>query len=236
MQHIRHSPPGKTGFLRLLSHLEMLMGRRLPATGLVPRAPAAFTGLSWSPPPLWPRLIGYGPVCYLVNRFDFGPGSAGLPNTPPLPPDAIFTPLFDGQPLLRPSSEPHTVDLPGMDWPPLEGYYAYEVKGVNLLAFVSKDGSRASVRHYDDLAPIHPRARLSGEHSLVVEESTQVVTAEIDIDWDADEDFISPDVIDYRISANFKPLETTSVQVTSILSSDPLVCTDKRYFTGRNAK
>jgi hypothetical protein len=199
-------------------------GKPLPASGLVPRAPAAFTGLSWSAPTPWPRLIGYGPALYLVGRFDFGADSAELPDTPPIPPDAVFKPLFDGEPLMRPDAEPHTVDLPGMDWPPLEGHYVYEVKGVSLLGFVSKTGTRASVRHHDDLPPVPPRARLMGNHGLTVG-PTGVVTAEIDIDWDAGEDFISPDVIDFRVGASFTPLDIISVQVTALLSTDPLVCT-----------
>lgn len=199
-------------------------GVPLPASGLVPRVPAAFTGLSWSAPVPSPRLIGYGPALYLVSRFDFGADTAALPDTPPIPPDAKFVPLFDGEPLIRPTAEPHTVDLPGMNWPPLEGHYVYEVKGVSLLGFVSKTGTRASVRHHDDLSPMPPRVRLIGNHGLTAG-PTGVVTTEIDIDWDAREDFVSPDVVDFRVGASFTPLNFVSVQVTALLSADPLVCT-----------
>jgi hypothetical protein len=199
-------------------------GVPLPASSLIPRAPAAFTALSWSAPAPSPRLIGYGAVLYLVDRFDFGADTAELVATPALPANATFTPLFDGEPLLRPAAEPHTVDRPGMDWPPLEGHYAYDVKGMSLLGFVSKTGTRAAVRHHDDLAPVPPRARLAGGQGLTVSPAGNV-TAEIEIDWDAGEDFISPDVVDFRVAASFTRLDAVSIEVTALLSADPLVCT-----------
>ncbi|GAA1869444.1 hypothetical protein [Asanoa iriomotensis] len=199
-------------------------GVPLPATATVPRVPAALTGLSWSAQPPSPRLIGYGAALYLVDRFDFGADTAELEATPPLPAGAQFTPLFDGEPLLRPAAEPHTVDRPGMDWPPLEGHYSYDVKGVSLLGFVSKTGARASVRHHDDLAPVPPRARLAGGPALTVGPAG-TVTAEIGIDWASGEDFVSPDVVDFRVAGSFRPLDGVAVEVTELLSANPLVCT-----------
>ncbi|MFI7642291.1 hypothetical protein [Nonomuraea sp. NPDC049400] len=199
-------------------------GVPLPASSLVPRAPAAFTALSWSAPAPSPRLISYDAALYFVDRFDFGAHTAEHVATPALPADASFTPLFDGEPLLRPAAEPHTVDRPGMDWPRLEGHYAYDVKGMSLLGFVSKTGTRATVRHHDDLAPVPPRARLVGGQGLTVSPDGSV-TAEIEIDWAAGQDFISPDVVDFRLAASFTRLDAVPVEVTALLSADPLICT-----------
>ncbi|WP_437878144.1 hypothetical protein [Sorangium sp. So ce513] len=198
-------------------------GTPLPPSALVPRAPAAFTALTWSAPVAPLRLIGYGPVLYTVSRFHFGADSAELPNLPALPPGATFIPISEGELLLRPSTEPHLVDRPGMDWPPLEGYYTYEVRGVNLLGFTSATGTHASVRHHDDLAPVPPRARLRGAPLLTASSAGQV-TAELDVHWHEGEDFVSPDVVDFRVTATFTPLDAIPVTVTEIVDQDPLTC------------
>jgi hypothetical protein len=199
-------------------------GVPLPPSALVPRPPASFTGLSWSPPDPWPRLIGYGPVLYFASRFDFGAASAADLGSPALPPGAVFAPLFDGEPLLRPSAEPHVVDRPGMDWPPLEGHYAYDVRGMNLLGTISDHGTQARVRHHDDLPPIPPRARLVGGHAVDVD-AVGEIDVEVEIGWDAGEDFISPDALDFRLATSFTSLEIRSLHVTVLVSADPLVCT-----------
>jgi hypothetical protein len=199
-------------------------GAPLPASALVPRAPSPHTALSWTDREASGRLIDYGAVLYRIERYNFGAETAGLPSPSPLPADAMFQPLFAGEPVMRPAAEPHTIDTPGMPWPPLEGYYAYEIRGMNLLGFVSSQGARALVRHHDDLPPHSPRARAVNGPGATVD-ADGAVTAELKIDWDSSEDFASPDVVEFRVAASFSALTSVAVQVTELLSANPLACT-----------
>ena len=198
-------------------------GEPLPPGALVPRAPSPHTALSWTEAATSGRLIDYGPVLYAVSRFHFGADSAAQLASPPLPAGAVFEPLFDGEPLIRPTAPPHTIDRPGMPWPPLEGHYVYEVRGVNLLGFVSAAGARAKIRHHDDLPPHAPRVRSLSGASVGVDGAGKVV-AELAIDWDAAEDLVSPDVVEFRVAASFAPLSAVAVEVNELLAADPLIC------------
>lgn len=199
-------------------------GEPLPPTALVPRVPSPHTALTWSEAEPSGRLIDYGPVLYLASRFHFGADSAKELSSPPLPSGAVFEPLFEGEPLIRPSEPPHAIDTPGMPWPPLEGHYVYEVKSLNLLGFVSTTGTRARVRHHDDLAPLPPRVRVPDGPTLTVDGAGNAVTT-LALDWDSAEDFVSPDAVEFRVAASFSALSTVAVEVLELLSADPLVCT-----------
>jgi hypothetical protein len=188
-------------------------GDPLPAEALVPRSPAAFTALTWAAPPPGPNLIGHGPVLYRVGRFDHGPATAGSLTPPPLPPGAAFTALVPGEDLLRGSSEPHFLDLPGKAWPPLEGHSVYSVRGLDLLGNVSSTDARAGVRHHDDIAPTGPRVRaLDGP--IVAVGADGLVTVPLRIDWGAAEDFVSPDVVELRVAVSWTATGSTTLRVT----------------------
>ena len=198
-------------------------GVPLPPGALVPRAPSPWTALSWTGASPSGRLIDYGPVLYRISRHHFGADTAGQLASPPLPPGALFEDLFEGEPQMRPAEPPHTVDRPGMSWPPLEGHYVYEVRGVNLLGFMSAQGTRAAIRHHDDLPPQAPRVRLPDGPSVTVDAAGNAVTR-LAIDWDPAEDFISPDVVEFRVTASYAPVSAIPLDVLELLSAGPLVC------------
>lgn len=187
-------------------------GNALPAAALVPRPPAAFTALAWARPAPETKLIGYGPVLYRLGRFAHGRDTAGKLVTPPLPATAQFDPLTPGEDLLQGPTDPSYLDLPGMQWPPLEGHYRYSIRGVNLLGVESATDTRTSVRHHDDLAPTSPRVRTRSGPLLVLEPG-EPAHVPIEILWDAGEDFISPDVVDFRVTAQWTPLSATTLLV-----------------------
>lgn len=197
-------------------------GVPLPAETLVPRAPAAFTALEWAAPPAEDRLLPRGAVLYRVERYAYGAATAGQVPAPPLPPGAVFRPLVDGEDVLRPESPPHYLDFPGMPWPPLEGHYAYQVSGVDLLGAVSAPPTRTTVRHHDTIAPPAPGARVLGERILSPDPATGTVTASVAIGWDATHDFSGPGAAEFRVAAAWTPLVPLRVAVLSVADVDLL--------------
>jgi hypothetical protein len=187
-------------------------GKALPAAALVPRSPAAFSALAWERPAPETTLIGYGPVLYRLGRFAHGRDTAGQLVTPALPATAVFEPLTPGEDLLQGPTDPSYLDLPGMSWPALEGHYHYAIRGVNLLGVESASDARTSVRHHDDIAPASPRVRTHGGPLLVLEPG-EPARVPLEILWDAGEDFVSPDVVDFRVTASWTPLTATTVVV-----------------------
>jgi len=188
---------------------------------LVPRSPAAFTALTWTPPPPEPAVIGHGPVLYRIARFDHGRDTAASMTPPALPAGTVFSPLLDGEDLLRSSSEPNFLDLPGMSWPPLEGHYRYRINAVNLLGVVSDDDTEATVRHHDDFAPAAPRVRVLAGPGVTPGPDGNVVVP-LRVTWDASEDFAGPDVAEFRISVAWKALSATTLQLTTVAPAGPL--------------
>ena len=187
-----------------------------------PRGPAAFTALSWAPPPAEPNLIGYGPVLYEVRRFSHGAASAAQRTRPALPAGAVFREVIPGDLVIRSESEPHYLDLPGMDWPPLEGWYAYQVLGVDLLGVRSAPAPLAEIRHHDDFAPPAPGAALLSSHALTFNNPGAVVDVPIRIDWGAAEDFGGDDAVEFRVAGTWVPLNSVPIHVESVTDADAL--------------
>ncbi len=148
-------------------------GQPLPARALVPRIPAAFTALTWAAPPERNTLLSQDPVLYRVRRFAHGAATAALGTAPVLPANAAFSEIVAGELVRRTDTGPHFTDLPGMPWPPLEGWYDYEVVGVDLLGVLSAPAPRTTLRHFDDFAPPAPKVRVTrGQTSTIAQNAT----------------------------------------------------------------
>jgi len=187
-----------------------------------PRVPAALTALSWAEAPPEPNLIGLGAVLYRIGRFAHGATTAALVSPSALPADAVFVPLGEGADMIRAHHPPHFVDTPSMAWPPLEGHYAYEVRGVNLLGVVSAGAARADIRHHDDIVPPAPRVVQEGDISRVVEDGASTIDVDLRIGWGAAEDFGGPDVVEFRAAASFRPLNAIPLRIVSVDDGGPL--------------
>jgi hypothetical protein len=192
-------------------------GRPLPVGALVPRVPSLWSGLTWSAPPDEDEIIGYGPVLYEILRFHDAAVSPGVVTTPPLPAGAAFTSLCKDA--LRPMKPPHYLDGPGMAWPAFDGHYHYEVRGIDLLGTVSASGTRATIRHFDDIPPASPRAHHLGEPAVKFA-AAGPTRLKLAIGWEAGEDFEGPDVNEFRVLASFTPLVTTAIRVDAVVSTD----------------
>ena len=217
IQHLRssHGPihPG--------SRHSMATGTRCRPRHLFSRAPAAFTSLAWARPGPEATLIGYNPVLYRLERFHHGRHTAGQLVTPPLPATAVFDPLTPGEDLLQGANDPSYLDLPGMSWPPLEGHYYYAIRSVNLLGVASATDTRTAVRHHDDIAPASPRVRAIGGPLLLLDIDLPA-RVNLEIAWDAGEDFVSPDATEFRVTASWTPLSASTMTVRSATASGVL--------------
>jgi hypothetical protein len=163
-------------------------------------------------------------VLYRVGRFDHGAASAAAMTAPPLPANAPFHAIADDELVARTAVEPHFVDRPGMPWPPLEGHYHYEVHGVDLLGTVGAHAVRADIRHHDDLAPMAPRARASDVTSLTLDATAASAQVRLRIDWDALEDFNTPDAVDFRVAASWISQLAIPIHVESVSDAGALHC------------
>ncbi len=197
-------------------------GEPLPIEVLVPKAPAAFTALEWSPPNETGQLIDHEPVLYELTRFGHGASTAGLDTAPAVPGTAVFEEIVPGELLMRPDTTPHFLDLPGMPWPDLEGYYTYRIRGVDLLGARSSKFTEATLRHADDIPPSSPRLRYSGEQTLEFGADSPPLTLDLQVDWGAAEDFAGPDVAEFRVAARWRPRMVESVTVDSVSDVDAL--------------
>jgi hypothetical protein len=195
-----------------------------PASSLVPQVPAAFSALSWADKVAESGLLGYGPVLYRVTRHHHGAPSAGSLTAPALPAGAVFVAIADDELIVRTSTTPHFLDRPGMPWPPLEGWYHYHVQSVDLLGTVSPGAARASLRHYDDLAPMAPRARALTDLSMSLAQGAASAQVPLRIDWDPLDDFNSPDAVEFRVSAAWVPAVAVAVYVSAVADVDALHC------------
>lgn len=187
-----------------------------------PRGPAAFTALDWAAPPPETDLIGYGPVLYEVQRHSFGAASASQLTRPMLPAGALFQTVIPGDLTVRSENKPQFLDLPGMDWPPLEGWFGYHVIGVDLLGTRSAPSPVASLRHHDDFAPPAPPATLLAAQALTFAPTVTTVAVPVRIDWNAGQDFGGQDVVEFRVAATWVPLTTVPVHIETSIDIDSL--------------
>ncbi|WP_430421459.1 hypothetical protein [Methylibium petroleiphilum] len=191
-------------------------GQPLPARALVPRSPAAFTALTWAGPPERRTLLSHDPVLYRIRRFSHGAASASLGTAPVLPAVAAFQEIVPGELVRRGDSEPHFTDLPGMPWPALEGWYEYEVVGVDLLGVLSDPAPRTTLRHFDDFAPPAPRVRVTTGHTATIAQNATSASVDLAIDWSSGEDFNGPDAREFRVAVQWVPLELTAARIDAV--------------------
>jgi hypothetical protein len=189
-----------------------------------PRVPAYISSLFWrSPnPPGPPRLLFHGSVLYQVERFPHDVGTDGR-ESPKLPPDAVFKILPGAERIPLPRKQrpqeresPAYLDAVSMPWPPLEGWYWYRVRGVDLLGVVSERFAEATVRIFDDLAPPPPRLGPVAPVPLEIADGVDQVEVPLEILWSSGEDFEGPDAVTFRITGRWLPHTNRPVVVSGV--------------------
>jgi len=186
---------------------------------LIPRPPAFISALEWGAPEMSGQLIDHVPVLYDLQRFAHGANTAGMltPPAPPAPDD--YEPVLAGELLMRPTAPPHAFDRYGMDWPPLAGYYHYQLRGIDLLG-VAGPPTEAVVRHHDDLAPPAPGLRLRNEAAISYAGPQSMANLDLEVVWHAPHDFIGPDAVEFRLATRWLPRRVSPVQVLAV-TPDP---------------
>jgi hypothetical protein len=209
-------------------------GNLQTAESLIPRAPSGITALNWSAPHDTGRMIDYGPVLYELARFDHGAQTASQSTAPAIPPFADFSPLLEGEQLLRSDTEPQALDSVGHPWPEMEGYYHYLIRGIDLLGEKSGMPAIASVRHHDDIPPPAPQVRLlqlvaplqqaeqQVSQTLDFDTPTQSREVRLGIGWAGPQDFAGPDAAEFRVVARWharRPIHVELLSVTPVADS-----------------
>ncbi|MCP4029128.1 MAG: hypothetical protein GY736_22820 [Sphingomonas sp.] len=191
-------------------------GNTQTSASLIPRAPSGISSLTWSAPPDTGRMIDHGPVLYELARHAHGAASAAQTNPPPIPPVANFTPLFEGEQMLRSETDPQALDTLGHPWPEMEGHYHYLIRGIDLLGEKSTIPAITSVRHHDDLPPPAPQVRLLEGQTLDFDAANPNRDVELGIRWAGPQDFGGPDAAEFRVVARWLPRRPIHVEVQSV--------------------
>jgi len=197
-------------------------GSPLNAAALIPRYPTAFTALTWAPPPAEATLIGHGPVLYRARRFGHGAATAALGTAPALPAGAVFETVGGGEDLIRPPHEPHYVDPEPAPWSEFEGFYRYQVSGVDLLGVSSLGAVGTALRHHDDIAPAAPRAHIEADMVVTLPPGATTLSVPLSIAWDAPEEFAGPDVREFRVAASWIPSVNLPVHIDAVVDAGVL--------------
>lgn len=153
-------------------------------------------------------------VHWQVERFVHSAGSVGEEVEPHRDPRAIFTLCHDGgQVPARPVTE--FSDDPAMPWGalPMEGWYAYRVRGVDLFGIAGVPSAVAPIRLLDTYAPSAPAVRLDLERLEIPDGGRARLGCTID--WQAINEFQAPDARVFRIYQRWTPVEHVGLRISS---------------------
>lgn len=194
-----------------------------PVEGMVPKSPAHNSAINWNVPVgSTTKLLDHQAVLFKLDRFDHGRATARFHMPPDLPVNAQHNSVRKGELILHANAEYNFIDEPGMDYPPLEGWYHYQLWSVNLFGVIGNVPANTTLRHFDDIAPVAPRAKLISPSDITFDSEGQSIQVEIEVEWEAAHDFISPDTIEFRIAANWIPRVATRVQILDVNDVDAL--------------
>lgn len=148
-----------------------------------------------------------------VERFVHGQASVGRVHEPPRDPAAVFTICHDGaQVPARPLTE-FSDDL-AMPWGtlPMEGWYAYRVRGIDLFGIAGPPSPVAAIPLLDTYPPTPPAVRLDLERIEIPDGGR----ANLDciIDWQAINEFQAPDARVFRIYQRWTPVEDVPLRIS----------------------
>jgi len=162
-----------------------------------------------------PELLDLSARFWRVEAHSFGPDSAMAdPPAPQLPVPPQFKTCPEGEHLrARPVNLfVHGVDLPWGELP-LEGWYAYRVRGVDLFGVDGPGSGEVSLRMRDATPPPPPSVRT--EHpSIVLDQAGRDL--EVVLGWDAYREYRAPDRHEYRLAQHWTELVHVPVVVAEL--------------------
>lgn len=161
-------------------------------------------------------LLSLDAYFWRIERHGFGPASAMDDAQPAVDVTTVFQTCHDGDYVLRTSlaAFEDDVDLPWGD-EPLEGWFAYRIRGIDLLGMMGPPSVPAFVRLRDVDAPPPPLPGTDVERVLLPAAGTFVLP--LSLRWDAVNEFQAPDAVEFRIYQDWTPVAFLPLDVVEIL-------------------
>lgn len=208
--------------LALSGSSDTLFGHLVEAASRGPRSfNAPLARVSWQtrtphnyegPPPLVSREAYF----WRIERHAFGAQTAVDDIEPPVDASLAFSTCHDGEQVVRTPRKlfEDDVDLPYGD-PPLEGWYAYRVAGIDLFGIAGPPSDPGLVRLRDRYAPPPPKVRIDIERLDLPSEGDP--TLAICLDWEAPSEYAAPDAAEFRVRQIWTPVEHVPLAVDAVL-------------------
>lgn len=128
----------------------------------------------------------------------------------------VFSVCHDGEQVVRTPMKlfEDDVDLPYGD-PPLEGWYAYRVAGIDLFGIAGPPSDYELVQLRDNYAPPPPRVGIGIERLDLPDGGNP--TLAITLDWDATSEYAAPDAAEFRVRQIWTPVEHLPLAIATVL-------------------
>ena len=205
---------------------DTLFGDLVEAASHGPRSFAApLARISWKmktpgretdgPPPLVSRQAYF----WRIERHAFEAQTVVDDLEPPVDSSLAFNICHDGDKVVRTQQNvfEDDVDLP-YGAPPLEGWYAYRVTGIDLFGIAGPPSDPGLVRLRDNYAPPPPRVRIGVERLDLPTVGTPALA--ISLDWEATSEYAAPDAAKFRIRQTWTPVHHVPLVVVAVLPID----------------
>jgi hypothetical protein len=163
-----------------------------------------------------PPLLSHGAWYWQIERHSFGAASATEEVQPPIDAMTHFDVCHDGEYVLRGLMGRFEDDI-ALPWgeQPLEGWYAYRIRGIDLFGIAGPPSDPGFVRLLDVYPPIPPRPVL--DRARIELPEAGVVTLPVSLFWDAANEYSAPDATEFRIYQHWTPVEYSAVLVLKTL-------------------
>lgn len=200
---------------------DTLFGQLVEAASRGPRSFAApLARLSWQtrtpdnsdgPPPLVSREAYF----WRIERHAFGAQTAVDDLEPPVDASHAFSICHDGEQVVRTVGKlfEDDIDLPYGD-PPLEGWFAYRVAGIDLFGIAGPPSDPGMVRLRDSYPPPPPRVSIGVERLDLPAGGSP--TLAISLDWEAPSEYAAPDAAEFRVRQIWTPVEHVPLAVAEV--------------------
>ena len=160
-------------------------------------------------------LLSRDAYFWRIERHAFGAVTAADSVEPQVPPTLPFSTCHGGEYIVRTeeNSFDDDIDLPYGD-PPLEGWIAYRVCGIDLFGIEGPVSIPGLVRLRDNHAPPPPRVR--ADITRVDLPDSGALELNINLDWESPHEYQAPDAAQFRIRQIWTPVEHVPLEVVSV--------------------
>lgn len=166
-----------------------------------------------------PPLVSRDAYFWRIERHVFCTQTASDDLEPSIDASIVFSVCHDGEQVVRTAKKvfEDDVDLPYGE-PPLEGWCAYRVAGIDLFGIAGPPSDPGLVRLRDNYAPPPPRVHIGIERLDLPSEGEP--TLAISLDWEALSEYAAPDAAEFRVRQTWTPVEHVPLAVAAVLPID----------------